>query len=153
MKKYLLRYLFYWAPAFLASLLLRDAGTAAQVLRLFCAFFMLFGWAVNSGMAASREPRRTMAAILLYLGFALLMVNALYTGALQSRLGSAGVVLGGIFSYTPLEAIVDKMRDFRIPHEYYLTLGVAALCAIGWLLGLLYRFHNPDPSRPVIRKK
>lgn len=150
MKKYLLRYLIFWAPALLLSLFFRADTPISHILQLFFGFFLLFGWAVNTGMAAYAYPRRMLGALLLYTGANLLLINMQYMGLL-SFLGRNSRAVTGILSYTPLDIFLQKLLDFKIPHELYITAAIAILSFAGWLLGILYRYHNPDPYRPKIQ--
>jgi hypothetical protein len=100
-------------------------------------------------MAARFYPRNMLAAIMLYFGAGITLTALLYSGQLRS-LPANSRVIAGIFSYTPLDIFLRKMLDFNIMHEAYIISGITALCLFGWLLGLLYRYHNPDPQRPRI---
>ncbi|MCL2068376.1 MAG: hypothetical protein FWH00_00600 [Oscillospiraceae bacterium] len=153
MRKYLLRYLIFWLPALLAALLLRgNRSMLAEAVQFFCGFFMLFGFAVNSGMAARAYPRSTLTAIMLYFGAGTLLMSLVYTGRLQSLFGEYSRTIAGIFSYVPLGVFLRKMLDFNIMHEVYIISGISIFMFIGWAMGLLYVHHNPNPKSPRISR-
>jgi len=149
MRKFILRYLFFWAPAFILSFFFRGGLMQLYTLKWFFAFFMLFGWGVNTAMAAYHYPRRTMSGILMYVGFNILAIVGLYSWDGVNR---AVYYLGGIFSFTPLDILVVALLDFNIPHELYVALLVFCICSLGWIAGMLYRRVNPDPYRPKMGK-
>ena len=152
MKKYFLRYLVLWLPAFLAALLFNNSGLPSIVLQLFLGVAMLVGWAVNTGMAARLYPRAAMALVLFYFGASLIAVRFHYTGQLRRLFGAHSVTAAGIFSYVPLDVFLQKILYFNIRHEVYIIVGITLLCLFGWLMGMLYRWHNPDPYRPRIKR-
>lgn len=152
MKKYFLRYLIFWAPAVIIALFFNSALMVSQVLQWFFAFFMLFGWAVNTGMAAYRYPRKTLSSLLIYLGVNLLIIVWLYSTSLDSRTSRMLVKIGGIFSYTPQDILLKALLEFNIPHEIYITFLIVLLCFIGYLCGLIARRVRPSPYQPRIMK-
>ena len=152
MQKYLLRYLVFWAPAFVVAVFFCNNTMPSQIAQFFCAFFMLFGWLANTGMAARRYPRNTLTFILLYSGVSLILTELLYRDILRQYFGNAYYMVGGIFSYVPMDIIIQKTLDFKIQHETYIVAGIAAFCLIGWLFGLFISYHNPNPARPRIHK-
>lgn len=151
MRKYLLRYLIFWAPAVLVACLFNNASPLSQILQWFFAFFMLLGWCANTAMAAYHYPRRTLSVLLMYLGINLLAIVALYNINTGSSASMLLLRLGGLLSFTPLDILVMALLDFSIPHEIYVTVGVVILCFLGWLAGLFYRRIHPNPYRPTMQ--
>lgn len=168
MKKYYLRYLFFWVPAVLIACFFNNASMISQVLQWFFASFMVLGWTINTAMAAYTFPRRTLSTLLVYAGVMLLIIVGLYNYAFDpassrilQQLNSSfpglntGLLfrrLGGLLSFTPLDIFVQALLDFAIPHEIYITLFLVGACLIGWICGLVYRFIRPNPYRPKIVK-
>ena len=146
MNKYLIRYLIFWAPAVLSAYFLAHFGGIMQVAQWFFGFFMLFGWAINSGMAAYSYPRVTLAFILTYIG-----VNALLIAALvRQPFGSVGYRIldhvAGAFTYRPLYMFYQALEfSFR---EMWVAGIVAGACMLGLICGALNRQVKPDPFRP-----
>ncbi|MCL2057303.1 MAG: hypothetical protein FWH02_08825 [Oscillospiraceae bacterium] len=147
MKKYLPRYLLFWAPAFALSLFFRGDLMQFHALRWFFTFFMLLGWGINTAMAAYHYPRKVLSGLLMYAGAHVLLITWLYS--LTDR-SPALYYLAGAFSFTPLDILVTALLDFNIMHELYAALTVIALCLLGWAAGALYRRTNPNPYRPKI---
>ena len=151
MKKYWLRYLLFWAPAFLVACLYNNPSALSQSLQWTFAVLLVTGWAVNTAMLAYHAPRTALSALLIYFGTHLLAITQLYrySGAHDSLVR----LLCGAFSFTPLDVIVRALLDFTIPHELYIAFFLTAVCALGYLAGLFYCWHNPNPYRPRIRSK
>jgi hypothetical protein len=143
MKKYLLRYIVFWLPALAVSLWAHwNRGASLEAASLFFGFFMLFGFAVNSGMAARFHPRHTIAAILFYFGGSIILTTLVYTGQLRQLLGTQARTIAGIFSYVPLNAFLMRILDYNIPHEVYIISGLTALMLFGWLVGVICRSRD-----------
>jgi len=152
--KYLSRYLMFWLPAFLAGLLFSPSGTAGAlslVVRLLFGLIMIAGWCVTTGTHARVSPHRAFALLSLYFGLSLLVVRFHYMGDLRPLFGSHSVTAAGIFSYVPLDAFLQMILDFNIQHEVYIIIGISILNLFAWLMGMLYRWHNPNPYRPRIK--
>jgi hypothetical protein len=152
MKKYMLRYLIFWAPAFLAACFFNNTSPLSQALQWFFAFFMVLGWCVNTGMATYHHPRKMLSNLLLYLGVNLLLITFLYNinaGSVANRIIMRAI---GIFSYTPLDIFVMRLLDYNIPQEVYVTFFLFLACLLSWLAAFIYRKLNPNPYRPRITK-
>jgi hypothetical protein len=149
MKRYILRYLFFLTPALLVSLFFRNASAASQVLQWFTAFFMVLGWAVNTGMAAYYYPRDVLGLMLVYAGANLALINLVYHNTWGSRSGWLGELMGAA-SFTPLQIFVRALIDLNIQQEVYVLAGMVACCAAGYLAGLLARRIYPNPYHPRI---
>lgn len=152
MRKYYLRYLFFWAPAFFVACFFNNPSMLSQILQWFFAFFMLFGWAVNSAMAAYHFPRTVFSSLLVYLGVNLLITTGLYHISSGSAMSRLLMRIGGLLSFTPLDIVVTALLDFTIPHEVYVVAAVTCVCLAGWLAGVAYRRIHPNPYRPRISK-
>jgi len=103
-------------------------------------------------MAARYYPRNTLACILFYMGISLILSEFLYNGTLHRYFGSAYYIVGGIFSYIPMDIFIQKTLDFRVQHELYVIAAIVIFCLIGWVSGILFRHHNPNPARPRMQK-
>ena len=153
MRKFLLRYLIFWLPAAAAAYFFNNASDLSQILQWFFSFFMVFGWSVNTGMAAYHFPRSTLSALLTYTGFHILIIITMYTAYSGSGLSILLRKAGGLFSYNALDIMVQALRPFpELDWEMVVTLFLACCCAVGFLIGLLHRRINPDPYSPRIRK-
>ena len=152
MRKYWLRYLIFWAPAFAVACFYNNGSSLSLALQWALALLMVGGWAINTAMAAAYSPRKVLSALFMYLGAHLLIITTFYQHNTGTR-GPAFRLLCGAFSFTPLDIIVTALLDFTIPHELYLAFFLTAVCALGYVAGLLYRWHNPNPYRPRIRDK
>ena len=147
MRKYFIRYLIFWAPAILSAYLLVPLGVAGQAAQWFLGFFMLLGWALNSGMAAYSHPRGTLAFITAYIGvnaaLIALLVDTSFSAASYAIIDHAA----GAFSYRPLYMLYEALlySPFR---EMWMAGIIAAACVVGFICGLLCRQLNPDPFRP-----
>ncbi len=150
MRKYIVRYLIFWAPAAAVSLFFFGRSQASQTAQWFCAAFMVLGWAINTGMASRHYPRATLALLLGYLGANILLIVGLYNTPQLSPLHSFLSDYAGIFSYKPLDIIIVAIVDFSLRHEFVVTYALAGLCFCGWLIGQLYRRARPDPYRPTM---
>ena len=152
MKKHLLRYLIFWAPAVIVACFFNNMTTVSQALQWFLAFFMLLGWTVTTGMASYHFPNRILSLLLMHLGINMLLIVALYNLNIGSRWTFVMLRLFGLFSFTPLDIIVNALINFNIPHEIYVTVLLFFSCMLGWIAGFIYRKLNPDPYRPHIMK-
>lgn len=152
MSKYIVRYLILWLPAALVAYFFNNASMASQVAQWFCAFFMVFGWSVNTGMCAYHYPRTTLSLILVYTGINVLLIVLLYASTYASPLNKALILVGGALSYTPLDAFVRAILDFNIPHEVYVIAFLVACCFVGYCVGLAYRRVRPNPYSPRMSK-
>ncbi len=153
MRKHLLRYLLFLAPAFLATLAGRcfpDAGAGLAAARWFFAFLMLLGYGLCTAAFAYRMPRAAAAFILYYTGINLLIITLLYSAQYGTAAYEVLRDYGGALSYVPLEILVEALLDFNVRQEVFVTLLIAASCTIGCLAGLLRRRVSPDPYRPTI---
>jgi hypothetical protein len=152
-KKYLLRYAIFWLPAVLVAYLFNNNMEISHILLWFTAFFMLLGWAVNTGMAAYYEPSSAIAALMTYTGAHLLIILFLYNTDSRSGLGVVLRQAGGALSFIPLDIFVTALRRYSpsIPHELYVTGFLVACCLAGYLAGLFRRRSRPNPYRPVMK--
>jgi len=154
--KYLVRYLIFWFPAFLAGLLFSTPGSTPDMLSfvviILFGLIMIAGWCVTTGIHARFSPHRAFAMLSLYFGLSMLVVRFYYMGNLRPLFGVHSVTVAGIFSYVPLDAFLQMILDFNVQHEVYIIIGITVLNLIGWLMGMLYRWHNPNPYRPVIKR-
>ena len=153
MRKYLIRYLVFWFPAFVASVFFSRPGNFSQLAQIFFGFFMLFGWAANTYMAARRYPSSTLTLLLFYSGSSLVLTDLQYKGTLRQLFGDAHYMVGGIFSYIPMDIFIQKTLDFKIQHEIYVIAVIVAFALLGWIAAILFRYNNPDPARPKFVKK
>ena len=152
MKKYMLRYAVFWLPAFIVVIFLPESSSYSFVARWFGAFFMIFGWGVNTGMAAVYRPRDTLSLLMIYFGVSLMLITGWYMGYLSRIFGRYwGQIISGAFSYIPLYALVRALLDFNIPHEIYAMGILTIFCLIGWLAGIVFRYLNPNPYRPKFK--
>ena len=150
MRKYLFRYLVFWAPAILAAYLLAGRGTTAEIIQWFCGFLMLLVWAVNTGQAAYEYPRQTLTFILAYFGVNALLITALF----RAPFGSLRYVIldhtAGAFTFRPLYMLYQTLREFSLSQEeLWITGIVTAVCVVGFICGMLYRQVKPNPCRPT----
>jgi hypothetical protein len=129
------------------ALLFNNSSMLSQTLQWFFAAFMIFGWGLNSAMAAYKLPRQTLAAALTYLGVNILIAVGIYSYGIGGLLRS----LGGILSFTPLDILIVALLDFTIPHELYIVVTLFCVCVLGWVAGVFYRRIHPDPYRPRMR--
>ncbi|MCL2857158.1 MAG: hypothetical protein FWE19_05480 [Oscillospiraceae bacterium] len=149
MSKYLIRYLIFWAPAILSAYFLTPQSTTLlQVAQWFFGFFMLFGWAMNTGMAAYSYPKQSITFILAYFGVNALLITRLVNTSYSS---SGYVVLdtvAGAFTYRPLYMLYGALEasNFR---EMLIVGIVAGCCVVGFVWGVLHRQVKPDPYRPT----
>lgn len=154
MGKYYIRYLILWLPAVLASYAFSGSGRFAHQVQLFCAFFMVLGWAANTGMAAYHYPRGTLSALLTYTGFNILVIVFLYSSYQGSTRYTVLRTAGGILSFQPLDVLVRAIRPFtNLPHELVVTLFLIACCVIGYIAGLVQRRVRPNPYSPRMRRR
>jgi len=150
LSKYYIRYLVFLAPAALVCCFFNNMSKASQILQLIFAVFMLFGWAINTGMAAYNYPRRTLSAMFLYYGINLLVITALYRMVIAQGFRRIVYKLAGITSFTPMNPIMRFLLGFNIPQEVYVTTFIFILLFIAWIIGVIYRRHHPNPYRPRI---
>jgi hypothetical protein len=150
MKKYILRYLIFWLPAVLAACWYGNSSPLSKGLQWFFAFFLIFGWSVNTAMAAVHFPRGTLSLILLYLGVNFLLIMGLYSVNTATAAGRVLLRMGGLFSFTPLDILIVALLDYSIPHEIYVTAGLVILCFLGWMAGVLVRRLYPPSYRPMV---
>lgn len=154
MRSYLLRYLIFWLPAALMSYVFNFEGETVHVIQWFCVFFMLFGWGVNTGMAAYHYPRSTLSALLTYTGFNIIVIAVMYVSAEGEGLYLVTRSIGGIFSFGPLDALVQALKNFSgLMWEMCATGTLIAVCVIGYVVGLVQRRVSPNPYRPRIAKR
>jgi hypothetical protein len=146
MKKYILRYGIFWMPAVLAACLYGNSSPLSQGLQWFCAFFLIFGWCVNTAMAAVHFPRGTLSLLLGYLGGNFLLIVGLYNVNTATASGRVLLRLGGLFSFTPLDILIVALLDFPIPHEIYVTAGLVIVCFLGWMAGVLVHRLYPTAT-------
>lgn len=139
MSKSISRYLIFWIPALLASVLLGENTLLCQSIKWFFAFFMLLGIAVNTAFIALEDLRGALALVLGYMGINYLLVLALYSFSLSPS--SHGFIMGliGIFSFTPLDIILRNILYLNIPHEMYLVSLVTVLAAAGIAGAMVYK--------------
>jgi len=126
-------------------------GALGQTAQWFFGFFMLFGWALNTSMAAYNHPRGTLAFIMLYSGVNALLIAAV-VGEFFGSLGSLSYAIldhaAGAFTYRPLYMLYGAMDAFTL-REMWIAGIVAAVCMAGFICGVLYRQVKPDPYRPT----
>lgn len=146
MKRYLLRYFYFWLPAILVATFFNNSGMPSQIAQWFTAFFMVFAWAVNTGMLAYHHPRNTLALALAYGGLHILLITAFYrtTGAAHAWLRQ----IAGLFSFRPLGIFIKALLDFTIQHEMVVTAALTGCCLLGWFCGVVYRQMRPNPYKP-----
>lgn len=152
MGKYLRRYLIFWLPAAVVAYCFSAPALASQIAQWFCAFFMLFGWGVNTGMFAYRYPRNALAFVCAYLGLNILIIIGLYKTSYATTAHLLLNQIGGAFSFRPLDIFLMALLDFNIQHEVVVVCIVAGFCLAGWLVGLICRRIYPDPTRPRLYK-
>ena len=151
MRKYLIRYLIFWAPAILSAYLLAPFNTTVmQVVQWFLGFVLLFGWAINSGVAAYSYPYGTIAFIMTYVGVNAILITAL----VNASFGSASYIIldhaAGAFTFRPLYMLYDALRESSIAMEEMWIAGIVAIvCVVGFICGMFSRQLNPDPIRPT----
>jgi hypothetical protein len=150
LKKYILRYVIFWLPAVLAACLYGNSSPVSQALQWFFAFFLIFGWSVNTAMAAVHFPRGTLSLILGYLGVNFLLIMGLYSVNTATAAGRVLLRMGGLPSFTPLDILIVALLDYPIPHEIYVTAGLVILCFLGWMAGVLVRRLNPPSYRSSV---
>lgn len=150
MRKYYFGYLVFLLPALIVSLFYNNNSTISVALQWFFAFFMLFGFGVNTSSAAYKYPRQTISLILFYTGLNLLISTWLYASSYGTLQYTILRHYAGALSYVPLEIIVDALLDFNIPQEVYVTLLVSVCGFIGLIFGVVRRRVSPDPYRPTI---
>ena len=151
MRKHLIRYLIFWAPAVLSAYLLTpQSPTLLQLMQWFFGFFMLFGWALNTGMAAYSYPRQTIIFILAYLGVNALLITRLVGTSYSSGWWAILDHAAGAFTYRPLYMLYKSLQDASASQEEMWIAGiVAGACVAGFIWGVLYRQIRPDPYRPT----
>lgn len=152
MRKYILRYLIFWLPAAITFYVYHNSSMLSQVLQWFFAFFMLLGWAVNTGMAAYHYPRKVLSLIFGYTGVNVLLTVILYRSFTGTTLHYVMGNFGGLFSYNPLDVFVMAIVDFNISHELYVLGFLVACCLLAYIIAIIYRWMNPNPYRPRILK-
>lgn len=151
MRKYLLRYLIFWLPAAAVAYFYNNASSPSQLLQWFFSFFMVFGWSVNTGMAAYHFPRSTMSALLTYTGFNILIIVTMYSAYVGSGLYILLHKVGGILSFNALDIMVQALRPYNeLDWEMVVLLFLVACCVIGYIIGLVHRRVNPSPYSPRI---
>lgn len=153
MKKYLLRYLIFWLPAIAVAYFFTNSSSLSQVLQWFFAFFMLFGWAANTAMAASHFSSSTLSALLAYLGFHLVAIYIVYTTDFRSGLHIVLRTLGGLFSFKALAVFKSLADSLNWWGEIAVVLLVFCCCLLGFLVGLVHRRLHPDPYRPRFSRR
>lgn len=175
MRKYLIRYLIFWAPAVIAAYVLGGDGAAlalrhffdrlpledpaltAQIavvgIQWFFAFFMLIGWGINTGMWAYHRPYGALTAVFVYAGFNVLAASIVYATDYRSGTHIVLRAVGGFFSYKPLEVLLNILKDFRIAAEFVIIAIITACCLLGFVIGILQRRVNPDPYSPRIIRR
>ena len=147
MRKYLIRYLLFWAPAILATYFLMSHDAIGQVVQWFMGFLMLLGWAVNSGMAAYNHPRGTLVFIMAYIGVNTVLIIALINTSFRAASYAILDHAAGAFTYRPLYMLYGALES-SIFREMWVVGIVAAACLVGFICGVLSRQLNPDPIRP-----
>lgn len=153
MRKYLLRYFIFWLPAFAVAVLYANATPLSHILQWFFGFFMLFGWSVNTGMAAYHQPRAALSALLAYMGVVTMITVVLYTTSFRDTLHIVARLFGGVALYWPMGIILKSIQLLgNKPWELVLLLVLGSCCLIGYLVGLLQRRSNPNPYRPRINR-
>lgn len=151
MRKYLLRYLVFWVPAVVVAYFFSSAAFPSQIAQWFTAFFMLFGWGINTGMAAYRHPLPTLSFLLCYAGLNILVVMTMYS----AEVGGAMYVFlhrfGGIFSFQAVNIFVQTLKGYPGLYAELVVVEVLLGCAlVGYLVGLVQRRVNPSPYSPRI---
>jgi len=148
MRKYLIRYLIFWAPAVLSAYLLTPQSTILQVAQWFFGFSMLFCWAMNTGMAAYNYPRQSIIFILAYFGVNALLITLLVGAPYSSARYAILDLAAGAFTYRPLYMLYESMLETSF-REIWIAGIVAGACVVGFIWGVLYRQIKPDPYRPT----
>ena len=149
MRKYLLRYLIIWLPALLASYLLNDSYTFAQIILWFLGFFLLLGWGVNTSMAAYNYPRKTLSFLLAYFGLSVLLIMGLHGASFRSTSYHIFDHTAGALTYRPLYMFFQALLEFNVFAEMWVAGIVVSCCAVGFLCGIIYRQIRPNPYRPT----
>ena len=150
MRKHLIRYLIFWAPAILSAYLLTPQGTAIQIAQWFFGFFMLIGWAVNTAIATYSHPRGTLTFILAYFGVNAILITALVEAPFRSVRYIILNHAAGAFTYRPLYMLYQTLQDLPVSREeMWITGLVAGSCAVGFVCGVFYRQIKPNPCRPT----
>ena len=151
MRKYLIRYLIFWAPAVsLAYIVTPQSPTALQVAQWFLGFFMLFVWGINTGAAAYSYPRHTAIFILAFSGINALLITALRAAPYSSARYPILDHLAGAFTFRPLYMLYESLLDSSITfREMWMAAIVAGVCVVGFVWGILYRQIRPNPYRPT----
>ena len=163
---YYVRYIVFWLPIAVITVLLRTEPVYAVFeryvgpwgpittemiaffIQLFFILFMLLGWLINSAMAAIRFPRRTLSGILIYFGLNMFLIMGYYASYYGSPLYHFLRYYGGIFSYVPMNALIQKFIDYNLSHEIWATGIITACCLIGFVIGAVQRRVHPNPYRP-----
>ncbi|WRS26836.1 hypothetical protein U6B65_10915 [Oscillospiraceae bacterium MB08-C2-2] len=139
MGKYLVRYMIFWLPGAILALTFQNDSMFSVILQWFFAFFFLFGWAVNSGMASAYYPRSTLSFLLVYTGIVALGLIAMYSASYHSQWGNTVRLIVGLLSFQPMDIAIQLFLRYSIPHEAY-VLGLQVItCLIGYFVGLIYR--------------
>lgn len=152
MKKHLLLYAVLMIPAMIVAYTYANGTALSQILQWGFALVMIAGWAVNSGVAAYRYPSATLAFLLLYAGVNIFAVSLLYRQPYNSAEFLSMRHWIGAISFRPLDILVNALSDFMIPLELCVLCVLAALCLIGFLVGVLYRRLRPNPYHPRIMR-
>ena len=149
----MLRYFIFWLPAFSVAVLYNNSSPLSHVLQWFFGFFMLFGWSVNTGMAAYHKPRAALSALLFYAGLVTLITVVIYATSFRDILHIIARLLGGVALYWPMGMILRSIQLLgNRPWELILLAVVCGCCLAGCLAGLLQRRSNPNPYRPRINR-
>jgi len=154
MKKHITAYVILWLPAVLAAYFFSGLSMLSQGLQWATAALMVIGWSVNTGFAAYRFPKTTLAILLIYAGANTLLIALLYKIPYESPYHQPLLTWGGIASFKPLDILVQALLDFNIPQELYVLGLVVGLSAVAYIIGISRRRTHPYPYRPkIIRGK
>jgi len=150
MRRYLIRYLIFWAPAVLTAFILTLlSNTLLIVAQWFFGFFMLLAWAFNTGMFTYNHPRGALVFVLAFPGVNALLITALAEASYSTATYSILVLMAGAFTFRPLHMLYESIRETSSFPEMLIAGIITAACVVGFIWGVLYRLVRPDPYRPT----
>lgn len=166
MRKYLLRYVYLWIPAAVAvylptvilpamvpSLSGLPASIPVHILQWVCALIMLIGWSLNTGMLSYHYPWNTAACLLGYYGISLVLVSLLYWADSGTLLKALLDIFAGLISFKPLHMFDRALKTVFMRSEFAVINILVACCAVGYVMGLIFRRTHPNPYRPKLYRR
>ena len=152
MTKYMLRYIIFWLPALIVAYAFNNNMLISHVLQWLFAFFLIFGWAANTGMAAYELPRQTLVFLFIYIGVTILIIVGIYSTDPREIPHVLLRHVAGATSVVPLSIMMKALHDFNIPHEAVVSGVLVGGCIIGYIAGVVSRRVNPNPYRPRMKR-